>query len=218
MGGRVWCNPGIYNPTSDAVWLAAMAGDVPAKTVLDVGTGTGAVALCCAAHNPAATYTGIDISPDMLDAAQKNAELNHRDMELVCADILNWKTDRRFDLVMTNPPYFTGTPAAHNAHHNADLIMWTHACLRRVRPRGHFCTIVDAAATDRIISAMVPLCGDINIFPLFGAKHTAERVIITGRTGVRGGATIHGGLSMNNGDVLRDGLTIAQMLSRLESK
>ena len=187
MGGRVQCHSGIYNPTSDAVWLAAFA-HAPAKSMLDVGTGTGAVAL------------------------------NHRDIEFINADILDWKTDRTFDLVVSNPPYFHGTPAAHNAHHNADLYAWTRACLRRVRPRGYLAMISDATTIDAIIAAMKPTCGDINIFPLFGAKRTAERVLISGRVGTRGGATLHMGLSMNNDAILRDGLTISDTLSKLGRK
>lgn len=217
MGGRVWCQPGIYNPTSDAVWLAAFA-PTDAKTVLDVGTGTGAVALCYAVHNPTAKITAIDISDDMLAAAGQNAELNQREIEFIATDILNWKTDRTFDLVLTNPPYFTGTPASHNAHHNADLSAWTRACVRRVRPRGHCCIITDARTIDIVIAAMKPACGDITIFPLFGARNTAERVLISGRVGVRGGATLCRGLSMNTDAVLRDGLTIAESLTKLGQK
>lgn len=214
MGGRVQCRRGTYNPTSDAVWLAAFA-PAGAKNVLDVGTGTGAVALCLMANNPSANLTGLDISEQMLAAAADNAKINDRAIELIHSDIIKWKTDRTFDLVVSNPPYFKGTPAAHNAHHNADLTAWTHACLRRVRPRGYFCTIVDAGVTDQVISAMHPICGDINIFPLFGAKDTAERVIIRGRAGVRGPTIVHKGLPMNYEPVLRDGLTIDAALARL---
>lgn len=217
MGGRVWHNPGAYNPTSDAVWLAAF-GNPDAKTVLDVGTGTGAVALCYAVHNPTAKITAIDISPDMLAAARQNAELNRREIEFICDDISKWKTDRTFDLVLTNPPYFKGTPAAHNAHHNVDIAAWTRVCVRRVRPRGHFCIITDASTTDTVIAAMKPTCGDITIFPLFGAKNTAERVLISGRVGARGGARLHRGLSMNTDAVLRDGLTIQDSLTKLGQK
>lgn len=215
MGGRVAMQRGIYNPTSDAVWLAAFA-PTNVKTVLDVGVGTGGAALCLMAHNPDARITGLDISDDMLGECAKNAALNNYDIELIHSDIFTWHTDRTFDLVMTNPPYFKGTPAHHNAHHNADIAQWTRTALRRVRPRGHFCTIVDAKCTSEVIGALNDTCGDITIFPLFGAKNTAERVLIGARTGVRGGATLHMGMSMNESAVLRDGLTIADALARLK--
>lgn len=215
MGGRVRMYRGNYNPTSDAVWLAAAVGDVPAQTVLDVGVGTGGAALCLHAHNPTARIMGIDVSEPRLAEMVHNATLNKMPLELDIADITTWKTDRTFDLVMTNPPYFKGTPAAHGAHHNADLGLWTRKCVARTRPRGTFCIIVDAAAVAQVIAAMHPTCGDINIFPLFGARPVAERAIIRGRIGTRGPTVLHTGISMNDSGVLRDGLTIDAALARV---
>ena len=215
MGGRVRLWRGRYNPTSDAVWLAAMAADTAAKTVLDAGIGTGGAALCLMANNPDASVTGVDISPEMLAECGANAELNRRDIELIKADITTWRTNRTFDLVITNPPYFKGTPAKHNAHHNADLGQWTRKCLARVKPRGTFVIIVDAAAAATIVAQMAEKCGDIEIMPLFGARKTAERVLLRGRLGTRGPTLIHAGLSMNTETVLRHGLTIGAALATL---
>lgn len=206
IGGKVRFYRGIYNPTADAVWLAAFAPS--AKTVLDVGVGTGGVSICYMSHHPSARVTGIDISTDMLTEATRNAELNDHKLELINADIINMRMDRTFDLVMTNPPYFKGTPAKHNAHHNADIIKWTKKCIARVKPRGYFCTIVDAGAVADVIFAMNQTFGDITIFPLFGAKNTAERVLIRGRAGVRGGSVVYPGQKMNDPTILRAGLTI----------
>jgi tRNA1(Val) A37 N6-methylase TrmN6 len=118
-------------------------------------------------------------------------------------------------LVITNPPYFKGTPAKHNAHHNINIYEWTQKCARRVRPRGYFCTIVDTSVVADIISALTPNFGDITIFPLFGSKNTAERVLISARLGVKGGSRLFSGLSMNCDLVLRDGLTIWMALAKL---
>ena len=215
LGGRVRLWRGRYNPTSDAVWLAAMAADTHAQTVLDAGVGTGGAALCLMANNPGATVTGLDISPEMLAECGANAELNDRAIELIKADITTWRTNRTFDLVITNPPYFKGTPAKHNAHHNADLELWARKCLARVKPRGTFVIVVDAGVAAAIIAQMAKKCGDIEIMPLFGARKTAERVLLRGRLGTRGPTLIHAGLSMNTDAVLRDGLTIAAALSTL---
>lgn len=215
MGGKVHIHRGRYNPTSDAVWLAAMAADCHAKTVLDVGIGTGGTSLCLMANTPDISVTGLDISPEMLVECAENAKLNNREIELINADITTWRTNRTFDLVITNPPYFRGTPAKHNAHHNADLIKWTGKCLARVRPHGTFVIIVDAAVVVQIISVMAAKCGDIEIFPLFGARRTAERVLLRGRIGTHGPTIVHGGMSMNTDAVLRDGLTIGAALATL---
>lgn len=214
MGGRVRMWRGQYNPTSDAVWLAAFAPR-NAKSVLDVGVGTGGAGLCVAANSPRTKITGIDISPEMLTACEKNAELNNCDMELIRTDITTWRTARTFDLVITNPPYFRGTPAAHNAHHNADLTLWTRRSIARVRPRGYFCTIIAADRMAQVLAEMTTHCGDIEIMPLFGAKKSAERVLMRGRVGTRGGTRLYAGLPMNYDAVLRDGLTIDAVLARL---
>lgn len=217
LGGRIQMRHSHYNPTSDAVWLAAFA-PTNAKTVLDVGIGSGGVSLCITAHNPNTKITGLDTSDQMLNAARINSELNNIDLELLSKDIYTWRTDRTFDLVITNPPYFNGTPAQHNAHHNADLTNWINRCLARVRPMGTFCIITDAATTATAIGAMSKKLGDIKIFPLFSGKPTAERVLLSGRLGTRGITTIYQGLPMNYDPILRDGLTIDDILSKLPQK
>ena len=214
MGGRVKMHRGFYNPTSDAVWLAAFAPKT-AKTVLDVGIGTGGVSLCLLANNPDAQILGIDNSSEMLTECRKNILLNDKNIDLDNQDICTWRTDRTFDLVITNPPYFTGTPARHNAHHNADLTNWVAHCVSRLRPMGTFCIITDATTIAVVISEMTKKLADINIFPLFGAKNTAERVLISGRLGTRGVSKLHRGLPMNYEPILRDGLTIADVLSKI---
>ena len=105
LNGRVKMTRGFYNPTSDAVWLAAYAPK-NVKTALDAGIGTGGVALCLLAHNPQIKITGIDINNEMLDGCRTNMALNNANITLVNDDILTWTTSERFDLVITNPPYF----------------------------------------------------------------------------------------------------------------
>ena len=213
LGGKVTMRRGGYAPTCDAVWLAAAAP--AARTVLDVGVGTGGAAMCYLARCGDAAVTGIDVSDEMLETCAANAVLNGHDIELIKADITTWRTSRTFDLVITNPPYFKGTPARHNAHHNADLAVWTRRSLARVRPRGYLCIISDATAMAEIVAAIAPKCGDIEIFSLFGASPVAERVIIRARAGTRGGARVYPGIGMNDVGVLRDGLTIGEALAKL---
>lgn len=205
---------GMYNPTSDAVWLAAFAPE-KFQTVLDVGIGTGGVSLCLLAHKQTAKITGIDISPEMLAECAKNAKLNNQQIMLINTDVLLWHTQKTFDLVITNPPYFKGTPAKHNAHHNVDLAKWFKKCVARVRPTGTICAIVDASSLATVISAISPICGGIEIFPLFSNKLVAERVLVRGKPGSKTGTIIHQGLLINDERVLREGLTIKETLSKI---
>lgn len=217
IGGRIKMRRGMYNPTSDAVWLAAFAPH-NAHSILDAGIGSGGVSLCIFANNPNAKITGIDTSEEMLHSCKDNADLNNVNIDLIKADITTWHTDKTFDLVVTNPPYFYGTPAKHNAHHNTNLPLWISKCISRVRPMGTFCIITDAATIGTVISEMSKKLGDITILPLFGSKNTAERVLISGRLGTKGISKIYQGLPMNYEPVLRDGLTIYDILSKLDQK
>lgn len=218
LDGRVCIARSIYNPTSDAVWLAAF---VPAgiKTVLDVGIGGGAVSLCLLTHNPDAVVTGLDISSDMLDICRKNMNLNGYEFCLINTDIMNWNCSDTFDVVVTNPPYFKGTPAKHNAHHNTDISDWVKRSCARVKPNGYFCIIIDALCLSEVVSALYTKhFGDIQILPLFGAKNTAERVLVRARLGVKTGTTLFGGFSMNNEMILRSGLTIDMLSDTLKAQ
>ncbi len=216
LNGRVKMARGTYNPTSDAVWLAAYAPK-GLKTALDVGIGTGGVALCLHNHFQDIQITGIDISNEMLNGCRKNILLNDADITLINADIFDFSTQNRFDLVITNPPYFNGTPANHNAHHNVDLQNWTKRSCARVKPNGYFCTIVDALCVDKVITVLnQSKFGNIQIFPLFGAKNTAERALIRAKANSNTGTTLYCGTSMNNDSILREGLTIDTLLATLD--
>jgi release factor glutamine methyltransferase len=75
--------------------------------VLDVGTGTGAIALAIADELPTARVTAIDVSVDALSLARENHELtgvNGR-VRLVEHDLTSGLGDGEFDLVVSNPPY-----------------------------------------------------------------------------------------------------------------
>ena len=75
--------------------------------VLDVGTGTGAIALAIADEAPTARITAVDLSPDALALARENLELtgvNGR-VQLVEHDLTSGLGDGEFDLVVSNPPY-----------------------------------------------------------------------------------------------------------------
>jgi release factor glutamine methyltransferase len=73
--------------------------------VLDVGTGTGAIALAIADEHPGAEVTAIDVSPDALALAAENAERTGLHVTLLQHDVRDGLPDGPYDLVVSNPPY-----------------------------------------------------------------------------------------------------------------
>ena len=73
--------------------------------VLDLGTGSGCVALAIAHERPAARVTAVDVSAAALVVARENAVAIGADIELVQGAWFEQLAGRRFDLIVSNPPY-----------------------------------------------------------------------------------------------------------------
>ena len=76
-------------------------------TILDVGTGTGCIAIALALNLPGSSITGIDISEGAIRLSRENARLNRVEITFMVADILNteFKLLNQVDLIVSNPPY-----------------------------------------------------------------------------------------------------------------
>jgi release factor glutamine methyltransferase len=91
----------------------AGAFPAPAASILDLGTGSGAIALAIASERPHARVTGVDVSPAALDIAIQNSRdlgLSHIDWRLG-----SWFTPvagERFHLIVANPPYICAADPA----------------------------------------------------------------------------------------------------------
>jgi release factor glutamine methyltransferase len=84
--------------------LALIAGVVEPR-VLDVGTGSGAIALALADEAPGAKVTGMDASRDALDVARENVSRTGLAVELVHRDLFDALPGGPWDVVVSNPPY-----------------------------------------------------------------------------------------------------------------
>lgn len=73
--------------------------------VLDIGTGSGCLAITLKLEEPTMTMTATDISPSALAVAQQNAQSLGADVTFLEGDLLEPVKGRRFDVVVANPPY-----------------------------------------------------------------------------------------------------------------
>ncbi|HEV2215907.1 MAG TPA: peptide chain release factor N(5)-glutamine methyltransferase, partial [Terracidiphilus sp.] len=82
-----------------------LATDFAHPRILDVGTGSGAIAVAVAKHCRAARVTATDISATALDLAKENAERSKVDIRFLQGDLLAPFAGEAFDLIASNPPY-----------------------------------------------------------------------------------------------------------------
>jgi release factor glutamine methyltransferase len=93
---------------AEAGWQFLSTFDSRLATALDFGTGSGCIAIALAAKCPGVHVVALDISKDALAAAQQNAARNHvaARIEFRHGDgFAALKSDERFDLIISNPPY-----------------------------------------------------------------------------------------------------------------
>jgi len=98
----------VFRVGTDAVLLGILSSVHQAREILEVGTGTGIVALMLAQRNPEANILGIDINSEAVQISQNNfynSPFSDK-IKSQLQDFKNFETDEKFDLIVSNPPYF----------------------------------------------------------------------------------------------------------------
>jgi release factor glutamine methyltransferase len=102
-------NPSVLIPRPETETLVeTVVNDYREKGAalfLDLCTGSGAIAVAVRKKLPDAVVTASDISPAALETAQRNAETNGVEIEWVLSDLFNGLENRKFDVILSNPPY-----------------------------------------------------------------------------------------------------------------
>lgn len=97
-------HPEVYEPAEDSMLLADNLGVCGGDLVLDMGTGTGFLALLAAIK--AKRVLGVDVNSRAIDVARGNALLNNiKNVEFRVSDLFSDIKDEVFDLIIFNPPY-----------------------------------------------------------------------------------------------------------------
>jgi release factor glutamine methyltransferase len=110
-GLRIGVNEHVLIPrpeTEELVERIIREARLPVHSILDLGTGSGCIALALKKAFPAARVRGLDCSEPALNVARKNGEENGLELEWVQGDImdpLSWGPAAGYDLIVSNPPY-----------------------------------------------------------------------------------------------------------------
>ena len=172
---------------TDGVLLGAWADTQDAKRILDLGCGSGLIALMSAQKNRNAHITGIEIDAAATEDARANVTASPfaDQIEIVCADALHYdSTEGRFDCIISNPPYYeedllppSSTRAA--ARHTQGGGLTFAALLKAV---DH---LLDADAPQARFSVILPTQAVSRFLPLamLHNLHPARRTSVVTRPG-----------------------------------
>lgn len=145
---------------TDGVLLGAWAGVRPSdRQMLDIGTGTGLIALMLAQRAPEASVTGVDI--DDVAQARENADASPWAGRVFFerCPVQEFRAPEPFDLIVSNPPFFVDsltcpdegrTAARHAVHLPFDELR--DAVLRLMAPAGRFAVVLPTAEAERFLA------------------------------------------------------------------
>ncbi len=184
-----------YRAATDPVLLAAACPAVAGQSVLDLGCGAGAAALCLAARVGGLSLAGLEVQPDYADLARRNADRNSIAMQVETGDLTRMPRDLRrgFDHVIANPPYYgaggTASPVAGRdraVRVDTPIGAWVAAAATRLNPGGWLTMIFATPCLPDALAALAPKMGSAEVLPLAPRDgRTPPRVILRARKGGR---------------------------------
>ena len=214
---RIWQPVTGYRVAIDPIFLAASIPAQAGDSILDIGTGVGAAALCLAKRVPGCYVVGLELQRDMVRLAAQNVEENglREYVEVLYGDLQQPPprlAPSTFAHVMANPPFhssYAGTPSptfskqAANAlpHGVIDLKTWIQFACLMVKPKG---TVTFVYPTDHMEDLLLLLhgkVGGLTIYPLWAAENQlAKRVLIRGVKGIHSPTRLLRGLCLHGED------------------
>lgn len=146
---------------TDGTLLGAWARIPENGKVLDIGTGTGLIAIMVAQRSPSANITAIDIDAECVEQARINAEATAwgERIEVIHSPLQEYVPEHQFDCIISNPPYFVASQlspdaARTTARHTTTLSFRELAAgvKRLLSPNGHFSLILPPTEMERMLS------------------------------------------------------------------
>lgn len=99
----------IPRPETEELVELILVENPTANKILDIGTGSGCIALAIKKNLPDSEVQAWDVSEIALEVAKENAKRNRLDVEFRCVDVLRFNSvlNEKLDIIVSNPPYIT---------------------------------------------------------------------------------------------------------------
>jgi tRNA1Val (adenine37-N6)-methyltransferase len=146
---------------TDGVLLGAWADVVSARNILDIGTGTGLISLMMA-QRCNARIRAVDIDADAVEQARGNVAASpwQDRIEVELQDICHFTSETLFDVIVSNPPYFTDSLKCPGKQRNIarhtdflDFDKLAGSAARLLHPEGVFSVIIPADGKESFLMA-----------------------------------------------------------------
>lgn len=197
-----------YRAGVDPVLLAASVPAQAGETVLELGCGAGAAALCLGARVPGLRLAGCEVQPAYAELARRNGG---DAFEVVEADITAMPLhlrDRQFDHVLANPPYFDRGASVQSRDPGREAALgeatplrdWVHIAAKRLKPKGQAHFIHRAERLPELLAALPHEMGSVEVLPLAPrAARLPELILLRARKNGRGAFRLYHSFVMHEG-------------------
>lgn len=101
--------PGVLIPRPETAELVDIIIDENKERddlfILDLCSGSGNISIALARNLPFSKVTAVDFSKEAIEVAQENSKLLKTPINIIEADVFSWKPDKKYDIIVSNPPY-----------------------------------------------------------------------------------------------------------------
>lgn len=149
---------------TDGILLGSLADTKGSKQILDLGTGTGLIAIMLAQRSTA-QITAVEIEPNAYQQAVencKNSAFSDR-LQIIQQDVLSLNLPQKFELVVANPPYFTHSLPSRNTERDLarsatqSHLAWLTAAKQHLSENGKISFILPFEAAEKLINQSTTL-------------------------------------------------------------
>ena len=168
---------------TDAILLGRWVEVKPADVVLDIGTGCGLLPLMLA-QKGVAQVDAVDIDAASIEEATVNFEASQwrEKLKAYCTDVVDFQTDKQYDLIVSNPPFFNrfskcDSERKSRARHNDMTLSHNVLCqavVRLLKPDGRFALVLPFTESVDFLEVAkgqgLRLCKRMTIVPIAGKE------------------------------------------------